>query len=83
MKYHEGDYIYARDYLWVGRMKIHRLEYEWCGCMEKVTFCIVRFPAGTVRIPVSNVMTQGEAVAERLSKGRIDGRNVGVRQGSP
>lgn len=78
MRYEVGDYVYvtpvSNDQ---SPRRIVGLEYKWQGCVEKVSFCKLRAGSGVIRVPVSNVRSPGEAVAERL-KGKADGHDVGV-----
>lgn len=82
MRYNVGDHVYFRSHIGAGRMKIVGVEFKWHGAVERLAFCKLKSRAGIIRVPVSELLTQGEAVAEKLSKGKIDGCNVGLRKGS-
>lgn len=78
MRYEKGEWVYLRDQMGAGRMKIVGLEFEWQGCVERVSFCKLRSESGLrIRASVDDVITPGEAVAERL-KGKAYGHDVGV-----
>ena len=74
MRYHTGDRVYVRGHASLGPLPIAGLEFKWQGAVERVSFCRIRTGAGIIRVPVCNVLSPGEAVAETLLKGKIHGR---------
>jgi hypothetical protein len=77
MRYKTGDLVYIRGLKSAGKLPIVGLEYEWQGCVERLAYCKLKSRAGIIRIRVENILSTGEAVAERL-KGCQDGHILGI-----
>jgi len=75
MRYKTGELVYIRGLRYAGKLPIVGFEYEWQGCVEKLTYCKLKSRSGIIRIRAENILSTGEAVAERL-KGCKDGHDL-------
>jgi len=78
MRYDVGDRVYVRSLMGSGRFRIVGIDLVWQGCVERPTHYKLKTRAGIIRVPVEDILTEGEAVAEVLKKGSVCGHDLGV-----